>query len=308
MEIMKTSARPKQSVQQTSRWSRFVVAMAALALGMSTALAQTYNISTLAGQPNSPGTADGTGGAARFSNPQSVAVDAAGNAYVADTNSHTIRKVVISTGVVTTVAGLPGTLGTANGTGGAGGTARFNFPQGVAVNTAGTTLYVADTFNHAIRVIDLTATPANVTTLAGLAGTTGSTDNATGTNARFNFPSGISLAGANLWVADSSNHSIRKVVVATGAVTTQAPRMARGNVAGTSGNINSATPAAARFSNPTSVAADNTNIYVADKGNHLIRVVSIATGAVTTLAGTGASGSADGTGVWRRSTGREGDD
>ena len=277
---MKTSAGLKQSVQQTSRWSRLVVTMAALALGMSTALAQTDNSSTLAEQPNSPGTLEGPGGAARLSNPQRVAVDAAGNAYVADTNSHTIRKIVISTGVVTTVAGSAGALGTANGTGGAGGTARFNFPQGIAVNTLGTTLYVADTFNHTIRVIDLTTTPVNVTTLAGAAGTAGSTDNATGTNARFNFPTGISLAGANLWVADSSNHSIRKVVVATGAVTTQAgPDGTGGNVAGTSGNLNSATPASARFSNPTSVAADNTNIYVADKGNHLIRVVSIATGA-----------------------------
>ncbi len=295
---MKTSAGLDLSVQQRSRWSRITFALAALALGMSAALAQTYNISTLAGQLNSPGTADGTGAAARFSNPQSVAVDAAGNAYVADTNSHTIRKMVISTGVVTTVAGSAGTLGTANGTGGAGGTARFNFPQGIAVNTAGTTLYVADTFNHTIRVIDLSASPVNVTTLAGAAGTAGSTDHATGSSARFNFPLGISLAGANLWVADSSNHSIRKVVVATGAVTTQAgPDGSVGNAAGTSGNVNSATAASARFSNPTSVAADNTNIYVADKGNHLIRVVSIASGAVTTLAGTGASGSTDAVGV-----------
>lgn len=265
-----------------------------MALGLSTASAQTtYGISLLAGQPNSPGTADGTGGAARFNTPSSVAVDAAGNLYVADTNSHTIRKIVISTGVVTTVAGSANSPGTADGTGGAGGTARFNFPQGITVDTAGTKLYVADTFNHTIRVIDISgATPA-VSTLAGLASTSGNVDN-TGNLARFNFPVGVTLSGTNLFVADSSNHAIRKVITTTGVVTTQAGPV---GVTGTAGYVDSGTASAARFSNPSGVAADNTNIYVTDKANHRIRVVVISTGAVSTLAGSGVAGTLDASGL-----------
>ena len=116
-------------------------------------------VTTLAGLAGSSGSADGTGSAARFYGPSGVAVDSAGNVYVADTGNYTIRKVTPA-GVVTTLAGLAGTEGSADGTGSA---ARFSYPSGVAVDSAGN-VYVADTGNNTIRKV----TPAGVvTTLAG---------------------------------------------------------------------------------------------------------------------------------------------
>jgi hypothetical protein len=120
--------------------------------------------------------------------------------YVAD--HHSIRKITPA-GVVSTLAGLAGSFGNEDGTGSA---ARFLYPYGVATDSAGN-VYVADTGNYTIRKI----TPAGVvTTLAGLAGTGGSEDG-TGSAARFNYPYGIASDSAdNLYVADTSNHSIRK--------------------------------------------------------------------------------------------------
>src|SRR5205807_853794 len=125
-------------------------------------------VSTFAGLAGSSGSADGTSSAARRVGPQGVAVDGAGNVYVADTNNHTIRKITPSR-VVSTFAGLAGSCGSADGTGNA---ARFTSPYGVAVDSAGN-VYVADTDNDTIRKI----TPSRVvSTLAGLAGSSGSAD------------------------------------------------------------------------------------------------------------------------------------
>ncbi|MFZ9746132.1 MAG: hypothetical protein ACO3G4_05820, partial [Opitutaceae bacterium] len=257
-----------------SRWARLWVAVVAAGVVAGAVRAQTsYSISTLAGQPNSPGAVDAVGAAARFRDPASVVADSAGNLYVADTTNHAVRKVVISTGAVTTVAGLLGTSGTADG---AGTVARFNLPQGLALDAAANKLYVADTFNHSIRVIDLAPATPVVSTLAGGAGSPGST-NATGTAARFNYPYGLALSGGNLYVADSSNQSIRKIVVATGVVTTLAgPDGSGGNTPGSQGYVDSATPASARFFNPIGLAADNANLFVADKSNNRIRKVVLA--------------------------------
>ena len=123
-------------------------------------------VTTFAGESGACGSADGTGNAARFSVPQGAAVDSTGNVYVADTFNHTIRKITPG-GVVTTLAGLAGNIGSADGTGSA---ARFNSPRGVAVDSAGT-VYVADTNNHTIRKITAGGV---VTTLAGLPGSSGS--------------------------------------------------------------------------------------------------------------------------------------
>jgi hypothetical protein len=239
-------------------------------------------VTTLAGTGDWSGSADGTGAAANFWLPGAVAVDGAGNVFVADSGNNTIRKVTPS-GVVTTLAGMAGSSGSADGTGAA---ARFNHARGVAVDGAGN-VFVADSSNNTIRKI----TPAGVvTTLAGVAGSSGSADG-TGAAARFNYPWGMAVDGAgNVFVAD--NNTIRKVTP-SGVVTTLA-----GSAAADPGSADG-TGAAARFNSPSGVAVDGAgNVFVAD--NNTIRKVT-PSGVVTTLAGTaGLSGSADGTGAAAR--------
>src|SRR5258708_3833688 len=141
-----------------------------------------YTFTHLAGSPGGPGYADGTGSTARFASPSGAVVDSSGNVYVADTYNHTIRKITPGGGV-TTLAGLPGVPGGADGTGSA---ARFAVPFGAAVDSSNN-VYVADSGNHTIRKI----TPGGVvTTLAGLAGVQGSA-NGTNSVARFDNPSGV---------------------------------------------------------------------------------------------------------------------
>jgi sugar lactone lactonase YvrE len=215
-------------------------------------------VTTLAGSPDAQGpggnggSADGTGSGAGFSFPRGLAIDTAGNLYVADWGNSTIRRVTPA-GVVTTRAGAAGQLGSNDGPGAA---ARFNQPSGVAVDSA-TNIYVADTYNHTIRQI----TPARVvTTLAGQAGSPGSADGM-GSNARFEFPSSIALDSAsNIYVADTYNNTIRKLTpVGTNWIVTTL-----GGMAGFYGTADGA-GSIARFGNPNGLAVDNAgNIYIAD--------------------------------------------
>lgn len=226
-------------------------------------------VTTFAGTAGLSGSTDATGAAARFNSPRAVATDSAGNVYVADTLSYTIRKITPG-GEVTTLAGTAGAFG---GTDATGAAARFNFPSGIATDSAGN-VYVGDTNNRTVRKI----TPAGeVSTLAGTALADGSTD-ATGAAARFNTPMGVAVDGAgNVYVADWGNDTIRKITAA-GEVTT---------LAGTAGAFGSAdgTGPAARFFSPTDVVVDGAgNVYVADWGNDTIRRITPAR-AVSTLAG-----------------------
>lgn len=171
-------------------------------------------VTTLAGYAGTPGVTDGTGSAARFNNPYSIAFDS-GNLYVADAWNNSLRKIVIAGGyVVTTLAGsATGEAGSADGTAGA---ASFYGPAGVAVYSG--FAYVTDNGNATIRKVDLSN--GATTTLAGTAGVAGATDG-TGSAARFYWPNGIVSDGSgNLYVADSGNKKIRKIVTATGAVST----------------------------------------------------------------------------------------
>ncbi|MEZ4364380.1 MAG: hypothetical protein R3B48_29665 [Kofleriaceae bacterium] len=149
-------------------------------------------VTTLAGTAGMLGSADGTGAEARFQIPLGVAVDSAGNVYVADQSNSTIRKVTAA-GVVTTLAGTAGMRGSADGTGAA---ARFAFPLGVAVDSAGN-VYVADRGNSTIRKVTAAGV---VTTLAGRAGMTGIT---LGTTPGFAFPLGLVIAGDSIVIADT---------------------------------------------------------------------------------------------------------
>lgn len=224
------------------------------------------------------GYADGTGSAARFNRPFGLTIDRSGNLYVADQGNDLIRMIAPGA-VVTTLAGAVGVQGSANG---ADSLASFNSPFGVATDTLGN-IYVADAGNNVIRLINAAG---QVSTFAGT-GTTGSAD---GTDtASFNSPMGVATDKAgNVYVADYENHLIRKISPA-GVVSTI------GGKAGVPGSADGV-DTAARFDLPEALAVDAAgNIYVADNGNNLIRKITPA-GQVTTLAGSGKVGSANGTG------------
>ncbi|HKC24337.1 MAG TPA: SMP-30/gluconolactonase/LRE family protein, partial [Thermoanaerobaculia bacterium] len=283
-------------------------------------------VTAYAGNSGNPGAADGTGPAARFLSPNGVAQGPGGTLLVADTGNHTIRRIATG-GVVTTLAGTGLLSGTADG---AGSAALFGAPAGLAVDGPGNiyvadagnsrvrrvtpsgvvttiavgdlnapqgiafgggSLWVADTGSHTIRQV---TTGGVITTIAGLAGSPGSA-NGTGSAARFQAPRGIAVSGTDIYVADTGNHTIRKIA-AGGVVTTLAGQ------AGAPGSANG-TGSAARFSSPSAIASDGAgNLYVADTGNSTIRVVTTA-GVVTTLAGlAGHRSSEDGVGSEARFT------
>lgn len=224
-------------------------------------------VTTFAGSTSTRGNTDATGTAATFSYPMGVAIDSSANLYVADATNHTIRKIT-SAGVVTTFAGGAGVSGSNDGS---GTSARFNYPCGVAVDSAGN-VYVADTTNNTIRKITAAGV---VTTLAGTSGVSGASDGA-GTAALFNQPTGLALdSSGNLYVADTGNSAIRRISTA-GEVTTFAglPTIA---------GLLDGTGTAAWFNQPKALALDSSgNLWVADTGNAAIRKVTSA-GVVTTL-------------------------
>ncbi|HUM03254.1 MAG TPA: NHL repeat-containing protein [Thermoanaerobaculia bacterium] len=234
-------------------------------------------VTTFAGS-GSLGSDDGPAAAATFFYPYGVAVDLSRNVYVADTYNYKIRAITPA-GVVSTLAGT-GESGDDNGPGAA---ATFSWAVGVAADSSGN-VYVADSGSNTIRKI----TPAGVvSTLAG-SGAGGSADGP-GDEATFSEPSGVAVdSSGNVFVADTDSNKIRKIT-AGGAVTTLAGSGASGSADGTG--------AAATFTNPFGVAVDSSqNVYVADSGNNKIRKITPA-GVVSTLAGSGAYGGADGIGA-----------
>ena len=232
-------------------------------------------VSTLAGNYNSSGFVDATGNAARFSFPIGMTVDAQGNLYVVDNGNHCIRKITPA-GTVTTLAGN-GSSGSANGNGSA---ARFNNPFDIAFDVTTGSLFVADNSNYRIRKIDGTG---NVSTYAG--SSYGFADGSV-SSALFGGPNGIAVdKQGNVYVSDRYNLRIRKIST-SGTVSTVAGT-------GSTGLLNG--PAtSATFSTSTNELEvdDNGNIYVADRDNNCIR--KIAGGEVTTYAGSGIAGFADG--------------
>ncbi|MFH2043607.1 MAG: hypothetical protein ABIK92_00490 [Pseudomonadota bacterium] len=287
------------------------------------------SLSLIAGSTGGPGEGDGVGSEARFrlsmpNEPRSsmligIATDAAGNVYLADSGNHTIRKITPA-GVVTTLAGVVGKPGSADGV---GTTAQFNYPSGITIDKSGN-LFVADKLNFTIRKI----TPSGfVTTIAGTAGKTDRI-NGIGSAARFRGPQGIVAdKDDNLYVIDNSQ-TIRKITT-DGVVSTviydKKPHFS-GIAVDAAGNIYASWKNAVRKINPAGVVSilagkvgivgsndgignaarfgvleDLTidaagNLYVCDCYNSTIRKISPA-GAVTTIAGTTRKhGSSDGIG------------
>lgn len=268
------------------RWCRVLLFVSAWPLVLS----QYPKAITFAGGPVG-GYADGTGSLALFSASNGVAVDLNGVIYIADTANHRIRR-VSTAGVVTTVAGS-GVAGYADGT---GTLASFSSPTGIAVDVRLSSpngmLYIADSGNHRIRVINAAGV---VTTLAGN-GTAGYADG-TGSGAMFNSPSGVFAFvywAGKVYVADSLNHRIR-MVTSLGVVTT----LAGSGVAGYSDGVGSR----ATFNFPFGICGDygyTESLYVTDRDNHCIRSLSgdgTLLSVVTTPVGTaGIAAFADGTG------------
>jgi sugar lactone lactonase YvrE len=258
---------------------RFFFLSAAIVFTASLAQAQLVTIRTFAGNTTA-GSTNGPAAGARFNHPVGLATDLAGFIYVADTENSTIRKITPD-GIVSTLAGLAGNFGTNDAIGGG---ARFKGPQAVAANNAGQ-IYVADSGNSTIRKI---TAGGLVSTFAGVGGVSNSFDGA-GSNAQFYHPEGVATdPGGNVYVADTWNHTIRKITPA-GAVTT---------LAGLAGNFGAAdgTNSKARFNRPTGIAVDSaTNVFIADSLNHTIRKIT-PSGTVSTIAGlAGIWGSSDGT-------------
>jgi hypothetical protein len=219
---------------------------------------------TIAGAAGTPGSTDTP---PRFRFPGGITA-LGGDLYVSDSGNNTIRKVTTA-GVVTTVAGDPGVTGSVDGT---GATALFNNPQGIV--EMGGELYVADSGNNTVRKV---TTGGDVTTLAGSAGNPGDADG-TSTVARFRSPLGIAVLGTSLYVADSGNNTIRKVLVPSGATSTFAGSAGQAGYADGSG-------ASAWFSSPDGIAGVGSALYVADRGNHAVRRISTLA-RVSTFAGT----------------------
>ena len=220
-------------------------------------------LTTVAGT-GTPG-ANGDGGMAtqaELTIPQAVTIDAAGRILIADTGNHRIRLIDTS-GVITTVAGTgaPGS----NGDGGAATAAQLNFPGGIAIDEVGQ-IYIADTHNHRIRMID---TSGVITTVAGTGASGSNGDGGPATNAFLNFPAGLSFDSlGNLLVADQFNSRIRQIDtsgVITTVVGTGAP--------GFSGDNGPAGSARLRF--PGGIAFDNAgNLFIADTTNNRVRRVT----------------------------------
>lgn len=263
-----------------------LLALPLLASAQPRAVAHT-EVTTLAGSASGKNkeAVDGAGASARFRWPMGIAVDDGGVVYVSDEESNTIRKITPA-GSVSTLAGSAETKGSEDG---AATAARFYHPVGLALDKEHN-LYVTDAENQTIRKI----TPAGiVTTLAGVAEQKGSADGSA-PQARFNYPHGVAVdATGTVYIADTYNHSIRKISL-SGEVTTLA------GLAGTKGSADGL-GAQARFCRPAGIAVDAAGaVYVADNGNYTIRKISPA-GLVTTLAGLpGKRGSANGMGAEAR--------
>ena len=212
-------------------------------------------VTTVAGNGNS-GYADGPATAARFSSPIGLALDGQGNLYVADYSNHRIRKIVLSTGAVSTHAGS-GSPGMSDG----GPTsASFQNPMGLAFDQSGI-LYVADRLNHAVRRV---GADGWVNTLAGN-GSAGYVDG-TGSSARFNYANAVTVGGnGDIYVADYGNHMIRKISP-SGVVTTLAGTTSPGTVDGTGSAI--------RFSSPYGLSSYGNSLYIAQNGSYAVRKLS----------------------------------
>jgi sugar lactone lactonase YvrE len=220
--------------------------------------------------------------------PFSVAIDGAGNLYIADTSDNRIRKVSAATGYISTVAGSGTACSSTTAACGDGGSAiasgaNLNSPTGIAVDGAGN-LYIADLYDNRIRKV--TAATGYISTVAGsgtqcsvATATCGDGGSATATGANLYEPAAVALDGAgNLYIADENDNRIRKVTAATGYITTVAGSgLACTPYTSVCGDGGSATASGAELYYPYGVAVDAAgNIYIADRADNRVRKVHAA--------------------------------
>jgi sugar lactone lactonase YvrE len=252
-------------------------------VGLGATLAFTPGItSTAAGNGAQGNTGDGgPATSASLGGPTGVAVDALGNLYIADPFDASVRKVDVSTGTISTVAGngSPGF----SGDGGPATAASLTGPYSVTLDPAGN-LFIAEIGGHRVRKVD--GGTGVITTVAGT-GTSGfSGDGGPATSATLNSPAGVTVdTVGNLYIADSDNQRIRKVDASTGIITT----IAGNGVFAFGGDGGAATSAS--LASPYGLATDSdNNLYIADRYNQRVRKVDGATGNISTVAGNGVSG------------------
>src|SRR6202789_2568538 len=242
----------------------------------------TGNLTTIAGTGTQGFSGDnGPASAAELDSPQGLALDTANNLYIADTHNHRIRKLSLTTGIITTIAGT-GAAGF-SGDNGPAASAQLDLPTALTLDT-NQNLYLADTANHRIRRID--AATGIITTIAGN-GTQGySGDSGLTTAASIDSPTGIAVDAAhNLYVADTHNHRIRRIDAASGLIAT----IAGTGIAGYSGDNAAANTAALALPHGLSIDAAGT-LSLADTSNNRIRRIDATTGLITTVAGNGTQG------------------
>jgi sugar lactone lactonase YvrE len=220
----------------------------------------------------------GAATAAELDSPGGLAMDAAGNLFIADTHNHRVREVAGATGIITTVAGT-GAAGF-SGDGAAATAARLDLPTALAVDAVGN-VYVADMDNHRVRRI--AAGTGVITTVAGNGVEGFAGDGGSATAASIDSPNGLAVDSAgNLYIADTHNGRVREVSAATGIISTVAGTGAEQAFGGDGGAAT-----AAGLALPRGLTIDAAgNIYVADSGNHRVRRISAA-GTITTVAGQG---------------------
>jgi len=238
-------------------------------------------ISTIAGTGTPGFSGDGAAAtSAQLYYPLGVAVDGGGNVFIADTANHRIRRVDAGTGLISTIAGT-GTFGF-SGDGAAATSAQLYNPYGVAVDGVGN-VFIADTYNHRVRRVD-----AGTGLISTFAGTTAgfSGDGAAATSAQLWYPAGVAVDGAgNVFIADTSNHRVRRVDAGSGLIST----FAGNGTFGFSGDGAAAT--GAQLNLPYGVGVDGGgNVFIADYDNHRVRRVDAVTGFISTIAGTGTGG------------------
>jgi trimeric autotransporter adhesin len=240
-------------------------------------------ITTVAGSGDLGEGYSGDGGqatVARLSDPYDIAVDASGNIYIADSSNNRIRMVTKSSGVILTVAGT-GTAGN-EGDGGLATKAQLSTPSGVVVDASGN-IYIADSYDHRIRVVTKATGFISTVTGSGYHGFVNSRVEAQSVSAQFSGLHGVAVdALGNVYIADTYDHRIRKVFKNSGVITT----VAGTGKSGYSGDGGQAI--SAEFYGPHGVTVDALgNIYIADTYDNRIRMVTTSTGIITTVAGTG---------------------